>query len=68
MAVGGDGIANIDGRITFVAGGIPGDEVEIDITQVKKRFARRNCQPRLQASAFRGSIQVRGSCRRRWLL
>lgn len=55
MAVGGDGIANIDGRITFVAGGIPGDEVEVTITQVKKRFARATVSRVIQPSAFRVS-------------
>lgn len=55
MAVGGDGIANIDGRIAFVAGGIPGDEVEVTITQVKKRFARATVSRVIQPSAFRVS-------------
>lgn len=53
MAVGGDGIANIDGRIVFVTGGIPGDEVEVDITQVKKRFARAQVARVVRPSDFR---------------
>ena len=40
LAYGGDGIARIDGRVVFVPETAPGETVSIDITQVKKTFAR----------------------------
>lgn len=40
MAHGGEGIAELDGRVVFVRGAYPGDVVEVSITQDKKRFAR----------------------------
>lgn len=39
-AHGGEGIGHHGGRVIFVHGGIPGDDVDVEITQVKKRFAR----------------------------
>ena len=39
-AHGGEGIAHHGGRVIFVRGGFPGDDVDVEITQVKKRFAR----------------------------
>ncbi|MFC6145262.1 class I SAM-dependent RNA methyltransferase [Corynebacterium nasicanis] len=40
MAHGGEGIAELDGRVVFVRGAYPGDTVTVTITQDKKRFAR----------------------------
>ena len=40
MAHGGEGIAELDGRVVFVRGAYPGDTVDATVTQVKKRFAR----------------------------
>lgn len=40
IAAGGDGIARVSGFTVFVPGGAPGDEAEIEITQVTKNFAR----------------------------
>mgnify|MGYP001039787817 FL=1 len=41
MAHGGEGIADApDGRVVFVRGAIPGDTVEVQLTKVKKRWAR----------------------------
>ena len=40
MANGGDGIGRRDGKAVFVPGGIPGDVVEVEIVDVKKRFER----------------------------
>ena len=39
-AHGGEGVAHHGGRVIFVRGGFPGDDVDVEITQVKKRFAR----------------------------
>lgn len=40
-AVGGEALGrDPDGRVVFVAGGAPGDLVEVELTEVKKRFAR----------------------------
>ena len=38
MAHGGEGIAELDGRVVFVRGAYPGDVVDATITQVKKFF------------------------------
>lgn len=40
MAHGGEGIAELDGRVVFVRGAYPGDVVSVRLTQNKKRFAR----------------------------
>ncbi len=41
LAHGGEGVArDSQGRVVFVAGGLPGDEVEAKITARKKNFAR----------------------------
>lgn len=41
IAQGGDAIAHLDdGRIVFVDGGLPGQEVEAELMQVRKRYAR----------------------------
>ena len=39
-AHGGEGVAHFDGRVIFVQGGIPGDQVDLQITQLKKKWAR----------------------------
>lgn len=36
----GEGIGRLDGKATFVAGAIPGDVVDVEITLAKSRFAR----------------------------
>lgn len=42
MAHGGEGLTHVpvDGRVLFAAGGFPGDEVRVRLTQVKKNFMR----------------------------
>lgn len=40
MAHGGDGVARIDGRVAFVGGAIPGDEVTVAVTAEKQRYLR----------------------------
>ena len=40
MAYGADAIAHDDGgRVVFVSGGVPGDVVDVRVTQEKGRFA-----------------------------
>ncbi|MCK2200342.1 class I SAM-dependent RNA methyltransferase [Corynebacterium callunae] len=39
-AHGGEGIAHHDGRVIFVQGGFPGDDVDVEISQLKKKWAR----------------------------
>lgn len=53
MAHGGEGIAEIDGRVVFVRGGYPGDTVTATITQVKKNFARGEVAAVVEAGPFR---------------
>jgi 23S rRNA (uracil1939-C5)-methyltransferase len=41
LAAGGDGLARLaDGKVVFVAGGLPGDVVDVAIVQSKKDYAR----------------------------
>lgn len=40
MAFGGEGILRHDGVVVFVPFAVPGDEIEVEITQAKKSFAR----------------------------
>ncbi|MCR9095849.1 MAG: TRAM domain-containing protein [bacterium] len=41
LASGGDGVGRLpDGRVVFVAGGVPGDRVAIEIVDERKRFVR----------------------------
>lgn len=40
VAFGGDGVARVSGLAVFVPFTVDGDEVEVEITEVRKRFAR----------------------------
>lgn len=40
LALGGDGVAHVDGLTLFVPMTAPGDEVEVEISQVARRYAR----------------------------
>lgn len=53
MAHGGEGIAELDGRVVFVRGGYPGDVVRVAITQEKKRFARAEVTSVVTAGPYR---------------
>jgi 23S rRNA (uracil1939-C5)-methyltransferase len=39
LAFGGRGVARHDGYVVFVAGGLPGDRVRVEVTKAKSRFA-----------------------------
>ena len=52
-AHGGEGIAHHEGRVIFVQGGFPGDDVDVELSQVKKRFARGAVVKVNKASEFR---------------
>lgn len=55
MAHGGEGIATAeDGRVVFVAGAYPGDQVRAELTKVKKRFARARTLEVLETGRYRG--------------
>ncbi len=54
MAHGGEGIADApDGRVVFIGGAVPGDNVEAHLTKVKKRWARAELLRVLEPSADR---------------
>jgi 23S rRNA (uracil1939-C5)-methyltransferase len=53
LAFGGRGVARADGFVVFVAGGLPGDRVRVEVTKAKKRFAEARVVELLQASADR---------------
>lgn len=37
---GGDGLAHLDGKAVFVEGALPGESVEVELTEIKKNFSR----------------------------
>jgi 23S rRNA (uracil1939-C5)-methyltransferase len=53
LAFGGRGIARADGFVVFVAGGLPGDRVLVEVTKGKKRFAEARTVELLRAGADR---------------
>jgi len=54
IATGGEGVGHLaDGRVVFVPGVLPGEDVHIEITEKKKRFARGHALEVLTASADR---------------
>jgi len=53
LAVGGEAVGRHEGMAVFVSGGCPGDEVEVDITEVSRRFARGVVREVLTASRDR---------------
>jgi 23S rRNA (uracil1939-C5)-methyltransferase len=53
LAFGGRGIARAEGFVVFVAGGLPGDRLRVEVTKAKKRFAEARAVELLQAGADR---------------
>ncbi|MBI2947401.1 MAG: class I SAM-dependent RNA methyltransferase [Verrucomicrobia bacterium] len=64
LAFGGEGVARIGEFVVFVPFVIPGERVEVEIVEVKKRFARARLLKILQASPDRVAPQCRyfGDC------
>ncbi len=40
LAFGGEGVGRVDGYVVFVKGGIPGDRLQVRLTQARPRFGR----------------------------
>ncbi len=55
IAFGGSGIGFLDGRVAFVPGTVDGDVVEIEITEVRKRYVRGRITKILKQSDHRTS-------------
>jgi len=53
IAFGGDGVGRIDNFVAFVPFSAPGDELEIEITQLKKKFLRGRILKIIKPSPFR---------------
>jgi 23S rRNA (uracil1939-C5)-methyltransferase len=53
LAYGGRGVARADGLVVFVAGGLPGDRVRVEVTKAKKRFAEARTVELLRPGADR---------------
>ena len=54
LVAGGDALGRLDdGRVVFVPGALPGEVVDIAITQSKKDFARASVQHVVTASPHR---------------
>src|ERR1044071_2625555 len=69
LALGGSGLArHQDGRVVFVEGALPGDQVEVRITRAKRGYAEaktvRLLEPSLQRVQARcGHVAICGGCR-----
>lgn len=54
LSSGGDGVARLpDGRVVFVAGGVPGDRVSLELVDERKRFVRARIAELLESGAGR---------------
>jgi 23S rRNA (uracil1939-C5)-methyltransferase len=53
LAFGGRGVARLGGYVVFVAGGLPGDRVQAEVTKPKKRFAEARTVELLRPGADR---------------
>ncbi|HLC40999.1 MAG TPA: 23S rRNA (uracil(1939)-C(5))-methyltransferase RlmD, partial [Methylomirabilota bacterium] len=40
LAFGGEGVGRVDGYVVFVKGGVPGDHLQVRLTQARSRFGR----------------------------
>ncbi|WP_408955643.1 23S rRNA (uracil(1939)-C(5))-methyltransferase RlmD [Natroniella sp. ANB-PHB2] len=58
LATGGDAVGRVDGFVIFIPGGIPGEKVKVEITQVKKSYGRAKIVEVIEQSAER----VQPSC------
>jgi len=64
IAFGGEGVARVGDFVVFVPFTLVGEEVEVELTEVKKRFARARCVRVLRPSPERAAPQCRyfGEC------
>ncbi len=64
VAFGGDGIARQDGKVIFIEHAVPGERVEVELVQDKKRFARARILRKLEPApdAVKPPCKVFGSC------
>ena len=53
LAYGGETVGRVDNFAVFIPGGIPGEEVRVRITQVKKNYARGKLIEVIKPSSFR---------------
>jgi 23S rRNA (uracil1939-C5)-methyltransferase len=53
LAFGGEGVARAGGYVVFVAGGVPGDRVEVRLTQIRPRFSRGHIERVIEPSPLR---------------
>ncbi|HEX2171686.1 MAG TPA: TRAM domain-containing protein [Dehalococcoidia bacterium] len=53
IAHGGEGIGRIDGRVVFVTGAIPGEQVEVEVTDRRKKLLRGRVRRILEPSPDR---------------
>ncbi|MSP62781.1 MAG: class I SAM-dependent RNA methyltransferase [Myxococcales bacterium] len=65
LAFGGDAVGRApDGRVVFVAGGVPGDQLRIEVDEAKRDFARASLLEVLSPGASRVAARcpLSGSC------
>ena len=53
VALGGQGLARVDGKVVFVDRGLPGDTAEVRIVKTNRRFAEARLQRVLEPSRDR---------------
>jgi tRNA/tmRNA/rRNA uracil-C5-methylase (TrmA/RlmC/RlmD family) len=64
LAFGGEGVMRLGGFVVFVPFVLPGEEVEIELVEVKKQFARGRCRRLIRPAPERVAPQCRhfGAC------
>ncbi len=53
LSLGGDGVARIEGAVVFIPYGAPGDDLEVELVEVRRNFARARLLRVLEASPVR---------------
>jgi 23S rRNA (uracil1939-C5)-methyltransferase len=53
LAFGGEGVARVGGFVVFVPGGVPGDRLEVRLTEVRPRYGRGRLERIVTASPHR---------------
>ena len=64
LAYGGRGIARRNGYVVFVAGGLPGDRVQAEVTKAKRGYAEASAREMVRLSPDRLPEQARVLVRR----
>ncbi len=62
LAYGGQAIATVDGKVLFIDGGLPGDELEVRITKAKGNFAEGKVERILKTNRLKSPCRYSDEC------